>query len=373
MTGELRLAGSLGEFWLFYGHRKEGRDWLERALARADGSCVPATLRARGLRAAGWLAINHGEHEIALSLGTECLSLWQGLGDRQSIALAHHLLGYIALARGEYDLSAAHIRESEALFAALGNSWWVAGVRSDVLGRAVHGQGDSAAATAILESSLAMYRGLDDPLNTAFTLTYLGFIACDRGDFSSAAARFTEGLSLWRQIGTREMQADWLAGVATMAAMRGAPERAARLFGAATALRDTLGHSFMLPERITFERAIASTRAALDETGFAAAWAAGQIQPIDQVLGEALEFLSFAAPSPEPPRVAYNAELTRRERDVLCLLVAGRSDKEIAAALFIGARTVQSHTEKIYAKLGVRNRHEATAVAVRRGLVESPQ
>ena len=45
------------------------------------------------------------------------------------------------------------------------------------------------------------------------------------------------------------------------------------------------------------------------------------------------------------------------------------SDKEIAEALFVGLRTVQSHAEKIYAKLGVRNRHEATAVAVRRGLV----
>jgi DNA-binding NarL/FixJ family response regulator len=54
---------------------------------------------------------------------------------------------------------------------------------------------------------------------------------------------------------------------------------------------------------------------------------------------------------------------------VLRLLVAGRSDKEIAAALFIGMRTVQTHAEHLYAKLGVRNRHEATAVAVRRGLV----
>jgi len=66
---------------------------------------------------------------------------------------------------------------------------------------------------------------------------------------------------------------------------------------------------------------------------------------------------------PKPP------PLTRRERDVLRLLVAGHSDKEIAAALFIGMRTVQTHAEHLYAKLGVRNRHEATAVAVRRGLV----
>lgn len=45
------------------------------------------------------------------------------------------------------------------------------------------------------------------------------------------------------------------------------------------------------------------------------------------------------------------------------------SDRKPIAALFIGLRTVHSHAEKVYAKLGVRNRHEATAVAVRRGLI----
>jgi DNA-binding NarL/FixJ family response regulator len=155
-----------------------------------------------------------------------------------------------------------------------------------------------------------------------------------------------------------------------LAALHRTPKRAARLFGAAGNLRDSLDHTFTLPERIGFDRAAASARAALGDTEFASAWAAGQTQSLDQSVDEASEFLSLIVPSASQPRGgAYNADLTRRERDVLNLLVAGRSDKEIAEALFIGMRTVQSHTEKIYAKLGVRNRHEATAVAVRRGLV----
>jgi non-specific serine/threonine protein kinase len=371
-TGALRLAGSLGEFWLFYGHRQEGRGWLERALDPARGATVPATVWARGLRAAGVLAVSRGDYARASALGTECLALWRDLGDRQSTALALHLLGLASLVQGDYDLSVAHIGEAEAIFAALGNAWWVAGVRSDVLGRAVHGQGDSAKATAILESSLATHQELADSLNAALTLNYLGFIACDRGDQAAAAARFAAGLPLWRQLGTREMQADWLAGVAALAAIHGTPKRAARLFGAATGLRDSLGHAFTLPERIVFDRAAAAARAALGDNEFAAAWSAGQTQPLDQSLDEASEFLSLItppAPPSEPRGAAYNAELTRRERDVLRLLVAGRSDKEIAEALFVGTRTVQSHAENIYAKLGVRNRHEATAVAVRRGLV----
>jgi DNA-binding NarL/FixJ family response regulator len=55
--------------------------------------------------------------------------------------------------------------------------------------------------------------------------------------------------------------------------------------------------------------------------------------------------------------------------DVLRLLVEGRSDKEIAAALFIGPRTVQTHVANVFAKLGVNARAEAAAVAVRRDLV----
>jgi predicted ATPase/DNA-binding CsgD family transcriptional regulator len=368
--GMLRLTGTLGEFWFIHSYRQEGRAWLERAFALMVNTPVPARVRARALRAAGILAHGRGDHGGASAAASESLSLWRELGDRQSTALALHLLGLAALVQGDYTQAAVHSAESQAIFEALGNHWWAAGVRSDILGPAVWGDGDSAAAAAILGDSLEVFRRLDDPFNAAVALNYLGFIACDVGDQATAAARFAEALPLWQQIGTREMQAAWLAGVATLAALHRTPKRAARLFGAAGNLRDSLDHTFTLPERIGFDRAAASARAALGDTEFASAWAAGQTQSLDQSVDEASEFLSLIVPSASQPRGgAYNADLTRRERDVLNLLVAGRSDKEIAEALFIGMRTVQSHTEKIYAKLGVRNRHEATAVAVRRGLV----
>jgi non-specific serine/threonine protein kinase len=368
--GMLRLTGSLGEFWLFHSYRQEGRAWLARAFALTSSTAIPATVRARALRAAGVLAQGRGDHSRASVAAGESLALWRGLGDRQGTALALHLLGLVAVVQADYVQAAVHSAEAQAIFEALGNPWWAAGVRSDVLGPAVWGRGDPAAAAAILEESLAVYRDLEDPLNAAVALNYLGFIACDRGDRAAAAARFAAALPLWRQLGAREMQANWLAGVATLAALHRTPKRAARLFGAAEALCVELGHAFSLPERAAFDRAAAGTRAALGDTDFAAAWAAGRTQPLDQSLDEASEFLALiAAHGPEPRGAASNADLTRRERDVLRLLVAGRSDKEIAAALFVGMRTVQSHAEKIYAKLGVRNRHEATAVAVRRGLV----
>ena len=61
--------------------------------------------------------------------------------------------------------------------------------------------------------------------------------------------------------------------------------------------------------------------------------------------------------------------LTDREREVLLLLAAGRSNPEIARALFISAKTASVHVSNILAKLGVSGRVEAAAIAHRLGVV----
>jgi two-component system NarL family response regulator len=61
--------------------------------------------------------------------------------------------------------------------------------------------------------------------------------------------------------------------------------------------------------------------------------------------------------------------LTAREQEVLLLLVKGRSNKEIAAALFISEETVKSHLKTLFGKLGVRDRTDAAISAIRHGIV----
>ena len=95
---------------------------------------------------------------------------------------------------------------------------------------------------------------------------------------------------------------------------------------------------------------------------FAASWAEGQAMPVAQVLVLAGAVTPNAAEQ-KTASPAASFLLTRRERDVLRLLAAGQTDRDIAEALFIGSRTVSWHVSAILHKLGVGTRREAAAKA----------
>jgi DNA-binding CsgD family transcriptional regulator len=79
--------------------------------------------------------------------------------------------------------------------------------------------------------------------------------------------------------------------------------------------------------------------------------------------------LAPQTPAPaSPPAPAEQLGLTAREAEVLALVAAGRSNRQIAQALFISPKTVSVHVSNILAKLGVAGRVEAAAVAHRLGL-----
>jgi DNA-binding CsgD family transcriptional regulator len=71
-------------------------------------------------------------------------------------------------------------------------------------------------------------------------------------------------------------------------------------------------------------------------------------------------------------RTPWSAGLTTREVEVLRLVAQGRSNREIAAELFIAEKTARNHIERVYAKLGVNNRTQATLAAIDRGLAGIP-
>src|SRR5262249_37429429 len=149
-----------------------------------------------------------------------------------------------------------------------------------------------------------------------------------------------------------------LAGFAGVVAECGQPERAARLCGVAAAVLDELGVTLSPAHRPGFERALAAARSALAEEAFTAALAAGKPTAPEEALADAM------TPVPAPPGAdrpsddgsAMRHGLTPRELEVLRLVAAGRSNREVAAALFVSVPTVKRHLTTILAKLGLPSR-----------------
>ena len=83
---------------------------------------------------------------------------------------------------------------------------------------------------------------------------------------------------------------------------------------------------------------------------------------------ESVEAVLVAAGHRASRRTPQPAGLTAREIEVLRLVAQGRSNREIAAELFIAEKTARNHVEHVYAKLGVNNRTQASLAAIDRGL-----
>ncbi len=244
------------------------------------------------------------------------------------------------------------------------------------LGAVARRQGDEGRAVSLLEEGLALSRDLGFALGTAVALNNLARIARRRGKDPLATACYRESLALCWELRDRWGVAYVLTELAALAAARGQFERAASLYGAAEALREAIGVP-LVPSSAhmvgtDYESTVATVRSQLGEGSFAAAWAAGRVLPLEQVIAEAAEATSDWQSRSVPLSEAASTNdpgLTARELEVLRLLVAGHTDREIADALFISRRTAQGHVASIFGKLGVNTRTAAATAALAAGLV----
>src|SRR3990172_3124651 len=457
VASAMRLSGGLWWFWDIRGRWTEGQDWLERIIAAGPGA--PEALRAKVIYAAGHLAYHRGDLEAMARYLEESLALHRRLGDERGLAETLWMMGWLTVRRGDIVGGIAVMEEGLASFRKTGEPWGIAqtlfsiaqiellslghyeraqslseeglaisrrfGMQHEVashlwiLGYAARDTGERVRAEALLEESLALFRGLGTRVQDRIpgVLIPLAMVLRDRGDHQRADQLLEESLNLLRELdpegggagvaisilggapvalsllgigalrqqhrrraerllreglalhfkfGMRVGVATCLEALAEMDAHRH-PRRAATLFGAAEALREAIGIPVAPADRGTYDRTVAVVRTRLGAAPCEEVWAAGRATSMDDAVAMVLSDPSPDGASGEVEPGSPADPLSRREREVATLIVQGLSNRQIAAALFVAETTAESHVQSIFNKLGFNKRAQVAAwMAARR-------
>ena len=321
----LRLALYLSQFWLEHAHPSEGREWIAALTKLPSGS---ATMRMRVLVVAIALCNRQGDFASALELNREFLALAREHGDRVQIAaglnglaVTQSLLGNhsaakefcaeafrawedlgepasagrilsnladIYKAEGDYARARSLHEQVFSRFQAVGDRTgmaWSLNHRGDV----ARAQGDIPAARSVYEKGLAIFREKNDGQGVGNCLIDLGRLASEEGEHASAHALFAESLRISRQLGRKWDLAGVLEEMARSAVRQGGWERALRLAGAATALRQRIGAALSPIEKVKLDADLDPARRGLPGGAATTAWMRGWATSADDAIDYGLE------------------------------------------------------------------------------------
>jgi len=237
----LRLALALWWGWYVGGSLREGRTWIESALAAVPDP--PANLRAKALYAAGVIAWRQGEFQTAAGMGEQSLHISRDITDRWGMANALFLLEMVARTQGDYAKAATLMEESLSLFRAVNDTWGVATALLG-LGAIMRLRGEHRPAAHNCEESLRLFRGLQDFSGVAASLYSLGLVALEQGDLARASDLAMEALTLARTQDDRSREAFACQLQGLVARARGEYIQAAAGFEASRALFDRIGDAW---------------------------------------------------------------------------------------------------------------------------------
>ena len=352
----LALATHLERWWTSRGHLSEGRFHLSRLL-----ECHPEP-PADALNVAGVLAADAEELDVAQRLLTDAIELGEAEGIGDCVARAN--LAIVRLAAGDLPSARAHV---DRLGAPADDREYVH--CTEVRARVALAAGEPAVAQELLRDALACCERAGERWYRHRVLDALGACALHRCRLDEAAERFDQSLASAAELGDWRGLASAAESLVTVALERGDPETAARLLGAAEALWQQPGP---LPAwwAARHDRSTTLARARLTGTRFNALHAVGAQMSVDEAWrSDPRAILRASIRQLDIGESGAEEHLSPRELQVLHLLGAPVSLREIAAELYVSPNTLKSHCRSLYRKLGVGSRVEAVASARDAGLM----
>jgi predicted ATPase/DNA-binding CsgD family transcriptional regulator len=363
-----RLTGALFWFWFYRSHLAEGRNWLSRSLALPRTEDEPATVRLKALVGTAAMAIFLRDLERADARLDEAHSLAGGGENRRVWAMVHVLSAMSALFQNRLEAVAFHAEIAAAIAEPIGDLGSL--LRAKFFSAlAAHGSDDLEGAAALYDDLLDQTRQVGAMYFQALALQWSASLVQAQGDVKLASTRYAEALSIFCDAGELLSVAGCLDGI-SLGGVTKDPASAARLLGAAAELRTSIGAPMFPQDRPIHDQAVAAAQARLGETAFAEAWAFGCQLSLGSAIDVAAAIVegSIGAGDDAGANSANSSGLTRREVEVLRLVADGRSDREIAEALFISHNTAMKHVANILMKLTVESRTAAAAFAHRTGI-----
>ncbi|OBH19821.1 LuxR family transcriptional regulator [Mycobacterium sp. E3247] len=340
LTGALSMQGKLAEAL------RVSRALVEEARAAQD---LP--MEAFGLMTLAQTLTFTGEGDAGRAAAQAALEIGAVMGgfheDTAYLALANAELatGNTAAAKEACDAAWRHTSPLKEMF-----------VRSLMpMTEATMGCGDLLAARRWADDAVAAVPGG----HQALALRARAGVAKSQGEPQQAERDLHAALEIAERTGEYLHLPDTLESLAALAADG---ECAARLFGAAEAMRRRHGEVRFKAFQADYDASVATVREALDIKAFETAWAEGAALST----AEAISYAQRGRGARGRPANGWES-LTPTELDVVRLVGEGLPNKDIAARLFVSPRTVQSHLTHVYTKLAVSSRVQLAQEAARHG------
>jgi tetratricopeptide (TPR) repeat protein len=286
IEAKLKMADALWIFWWNHGYWGDAKQYVTEALSLTERANLHSWIYARTLQNAGALARAQGDDARAVSLYERSVALFREHGDAKSTMQALLSMVNVALHRDkDFAMMRAYAEEALELMKVHGTEKQCASP-IHILGYITEAEGDFDAARAY--HARAHEIDLKHGQVGGYARESLGNVARIQGDYAEARILLTDSLEINSALGNRHLVIFTLESLAWLEHEEGEPMRAARLCGAAKALRDIIDFDVDPLRLPPYERGVATLQTTLGDAAFETCWEEGRRMTFDQAVAYGL-------------------------------------------------------------------------------------